>query len=146
MTEYTRIFLADDDEDDCVLFQEALEELDRNTELIVSKDGEQLMKNFDEKVPPPPHVLFLDLNMPRKNGFECLKEMKRNEKLKDIPVVVFSTSGDKSSMETTFHDGAHYYIRKPGSFELLKKIIEKVLAQNWNEYSPRQFDTFMLNP
>lgn len=144
MIEPTLIFLADDDDDDCMLFQEVLDDLDRNTELIISQDGEQLMKTFEEKVPPIPHVLFLDLNMPRKNGFECLKEIKLDKKLINIPIVVLSTAGDSDYIERAFNDGAHYYIRKPGCFEHLKKLIEKVLAQNWTEYS-RKFESFLLH-
>src|SRR6188768_4068261 len=104
-----RIYLADDDDDDCMLFQDALNEMNFKIELTVSKDGEELMKTFEESVPPPPHVLFLDLNMPRKSGFECLREMKQNVKLKDIPVVIFSTSGDQGNIQRTFHEGANYY-------------------------------------
>ncbi len=142
--EYMRIFLADDDEDDCMLFQEALNDIGRKVELTVSRDGEELMHTFDEKVPPPPNVLFLDLNMPRKSGFECLKEMRQSEKLKNIPVVVFSTSADKDHIKKTFHDGANHYARKPGNFVDLKKLIEHVLAINWTEVSPPQFENFLL--
>lgn len=144
--ESIRIYLADDDEDDCMLFQEALEEVNEKIDLTVSRDGEELMKTFDKKVPPPPQVLFLDLNMPRKSGFECLKEMKQNEKLKDIPVVVFSTSADLEYIEKTFQGGANYYARKPGTFVLLKKLIEKVISIDWANESPPQFDKFLLHP
>jgi CheY-like chemotaxis protein len=142
--DFIRVFLADDDEDDCMLFQEALNDMDRKVELTVSRDGEELMNTFDEKVPPPPNVLFLDLNMPRKSGFECLKEMRKSDKLKDIPVVVFSTSADNDHIKKTFHDGANYYARKPGNFVELKKLIEQVLAINWADGSSRQFENFLL--
>ncbi len=141
-----RVYLADDDEDDCMLFQEALGEVNSKIDLTVSRDGEELMKTFEEKVPPPPQVLFLDLNMPRKSGLECLKEMKQNEKLKNIPVVVFSTSADAEYIEKTFHGGANYYARKPGTFILLKKLIERVMSIDWaNESSPK-FEKFLLHP
>jgi CheY-like chemotaxis protein len=139
-----RIFLADDDEDDRILFQDALQDIDRNIELIVSRDGVELMNTLQEKVPPPPHVLFLDLNMPRKNGLECLQEMKRNGEYRSIPVVVFSTSGDEEHIKKTFEAGANHYARKPGSFTVLKVLIEQVLAINWLEDSPKQFDNFLL--
>src|SRR5690349_18876286 len=141
--EFRRIYLADDDDDDCMLFQDALTEINYAFELTVSKDGEELMKTFEDNVPPPPHVLFLDLNMPRKSGFECLKEMKQNVKLKNIPVVIFSTSGDQEYIERTFHEGANYYVRKPGRFETLKHLIEKVLSINWADTAVnRQLEKF----
>jgi CheY-like chemotaxis protein len=139
----TRIFLADDDEDDCILFQDALNEIGRKTELVISKDGVELMNTLNEMVPPPPQVLFLDLNMPRKSGFECLKEMKEGEKFKDIPVVVFSTSRDKSYIDKTFQDGANFYALKPSSFAALKQLIEQVLNINFND-SPRALDTYLI--
>lgn len=146
LVESILIYLADDDEDDCVLFQEALKDLKRKTELVVSKDGVLLMKNLFANVPPSPTVLFLDINMPRKNGFECLKEIKQNEKLKNIPVVIFSTAVDKTYLEKAFQGGADFYVQKPSSFLLLRKVIEKVLTQNWAKYSSRNPENFLLSP
>ena len=78
MTDQSRtLFLAEDDEDDCLIFLSALQELNCQLEVVVSRDGEQLMMNLDKRVPPTPYVLFLDLNMPLKNGFDCLREMKK---------------------------------------------------------------------
>jgi CheY-like chemotaxis protein len=146
-TEPIRVYLADDDEDDCSLFQEALTEVNDKIDLVISRDGEELMETLDEKVPPPPLVLFLDLNMPRKSGLECLKEMKQNDKFKNIPVVIFSTSADADYVEKTFGHGANYYARKPGTFIILKKLIEKVMSIDWaNEQRPQLFDKFFLHP
>lgn len=85
------ILLADDDTDDCTFFKEALKEFPLPTHLIAVHDGEQLMKLLTNQTNELPHVLFLNLNMPRKNGFECLREIKFNKKLKQLPVIVFST-------------------------------------------------------
>ena len=92
------LWLADDDADDCVFFKEALEELPVNSTLKTVNDGEQLMICSIQKEPFP-DILFLDLNMPRKKGFECLAEIKRNEKLKSLPVIVYSTSFDPRNCE-----------------------------------------------
>ena len=86
-------------------------------------DGIQLMDYLGKKNAPLPHLLFLDLNMPRKSGMECLTEIKKNEKLKDLPVVIFSTSSNDAIMRTLFQSGAHIYIRKPGDFKQLKEVI-----------------------
>lgn len=80
------IILADDDIDDCLFFTEALEELKINIQLKIVHDGEELMRQLALKNNKY-DVLFLDLNMPRKNGFECLQEIKSNEKLISLPVI-----------------------------------------------------------
>ncbi len=86
------ILLADDDTDDCNFFKAALKSLPIPTDLTVVNDGEELMTYLSEKTEHLPNALFLDINMPRKNGFECLAEIKNNKKLKDLPVIMFSTS------------------------------------------------------
>jgi len=121
------IILADDDTDDCELFQDALKELSIQTQLTISENGVVLMKTLDDTVPPPPDIIFLDLNMPLKNGYECLTEIRYTPKLKDIMVVIFSTTDNQTAIEKTYSLGANYYVRKPNSFELLKKAIEKIL-------------------
>ena len=128
----TCIFLADDDADDCALFKDALNELSIQTQLTITNDGDQLLTALDEKVPPLPHVIFLDLNMPRKSGFVCLEEIRRTPKLKNIPVVIFSTSANPTAIDTTYSLGANYFICKPRSFELLKKAIEIILSFDYN--------------
>ena len=70
-----------------------------------------------------PDVLFLDLNMPRKNGFATLGEIKRNTDLQNLPVVIFSTASDPETVKNVFRNAAHYYICKPPNFLQLKKVI-----------------------
>jgi CheY-like chemotaxis protein len=133
-TMYTKnIFIADDDNDDLILFEDALREICKDSLLTTAKDGQQLMKILDETVPPPPDVIFLDLNMPRKNGFECLDEIKLSEKLKNIPIVIFSTSDQPEAINKVYEQGASYFLTKPSSFPLLKQAIQKVLSINWQE-------------
>ena len=74
-----------------------------------------------------PHLLFLDLNMPLKNGLECLKEIKSDEKLKDIFISIYSTSGNEKDIEETFLNGANVYLTKPDDFNMLKKVLEKAV-------------------
>jgi CheY-like chemotaxis protein len=133
--EKIQILLADDDKDDCFLFREALSELPLETNLETVHDGEQLMTYLNEHVEELPHVLFLDLNMPRKNGFECLSEIKFNDKLKHLPVIMFSTSYprdmhyEQDIMKLLYKIGAQDYIRKPENFNLLKQVIESSLSK-----------------
>jgi CheY-like chemotaxis protein len=121
------ILLADDDIDDCHFFKEALETLPQTTTLTTVHDGDELMKYLFENTERLPHVLFLDINMPRKNGFECLSEIKTNEVLKDLPVVMYSTSGSKDKINILFNTGADVYIRKPGNFAELVQVIHHAL-------------------
>jgi len=121
------IMLADDDMDDCGFFKKALAALPLSTHLSVVNDGEQLMQLLTTETNELPDVLFLDLNMPRKNGMECLAEIKQNAKLKDLSVVIFSTSNDDAVMRKLFKDGAHIYIHKPGDFKQLKEVINNAI-------------------
>jgi DNA-binding response OmpR family regulator len=75
-----------------------------------------------------PDVLFLDLNMPRKNGFASLGEIKRNTGLQELPVIIFSTSSELETVKKVFRDAAHYYICKPVDFSQLKKVIYEALT------------------
>ena len=122
------ILLADDDIDDCIFFKEALEGLLIPTHLIAVHDGEQLMQLLADETNELPHVLFLDLNMPRKNGFECLSEIKVSKKLKQLPVIIISTSFEQKVVNLLYKNGAQYYIRKLAEFSQLKKVIQQAIA------------------
>lgn len=121
------ILLADDDESDRFLFIEAFEELNLKTQVYTVNDGVQLLEYLSQKEGPLPNILFLDLNMPRKNGLECLREIKSNEQLKGISVVIYSTSASEKDLEETFLYGAHVYIKKPNNFIALKQVLNKAL-------------------
>ena len=128
------ILLADDDMDDCFFFEKALEELQLSAHLTIVRDGQQLMNYLSENSKNLPDVLFLDLNMPCKNGFECLCEIKEHESLKVIPVVMFSTSYpqdqiyEANMINTLLKIGAYHFIRKPGDFAQLKQVIHQTLT------------------
>jgi CheY-like chemotaxis protein len=121
------ILLADDDPDDCNFFKEALEALPLSARFTAVQDGEQLMQLLSNETYELPHVLFLDINMPRKNGFECLSEIKQNNRLREIPVVMFSTSNSREKINMLFKTGAHVYIHKPSDFKQLKEVIHHAL-------------------
>jgi CheY-like chemotaxis protein len=127
ITENINILLADDDNTDCLLFKDALEELPVTATLTIVHNGEELIEEITKEGSSFPDVLFLDLNMPRKNGFVSLGEIKRNTELQDLPVVIFSTASDEATVKNVFRDAAHYYICKPPDFLQLKKVIYEAL-------------------
>lgn len=122
-----QIVLADDDTDDAFLFNEAIEELTFTVELTIVTDGEQLMHRLQNEKIPLPHIIFLDINMPRKNGLECLSEIRVDKRLQDLPVIMFSTSFDEELVNQLYINGADYYIQKPSGFDALKNVIHLAL-------------------
>jgi CheY-like chemotaxis protein len=141
------LLLADDDIDDCTFFEEALEELPISATLLTVNDGVLLMNFLSEKSDDLPDALFLDLNMPRKSGLECLSEIKQIDKIKDIPVVICSTSLNMDVVDLLYQKGAHYYIRKPGEYDKLKKVIlEAITLTSKNKLTQPARDKFILHP
>lgn len=122
------ILLADDDRDDRFFFDIALKDIPLNTNLKTVNDGQQLMDHFNKYPDDLPDLLFLDLNMPRLNGFECLVQIKSRQQLKEIPVIIYSTSQPGSSADTLYNNGAHYYLYKRDLNEL-KEILLLVLTK-----------------
>jgi CheY-like chemotaxis protein len=133
--DFTLITLADDDEDDRLLFTDAFDELKINTVVNTFNNGQLLMDFLNHPDSVLPHIIFLDLNMPIKNGIECLKEIKQNEKLKNIAVAIYSTSSSDEDVENTFVLGANVYIKKPSDFGTLKKMLNDVVTVNWQYYT-----------
>lgn len=133
--DYINIILADDDEDDRMFFTDAFEELKITTKVKTFNDGVYLMDYLNNQVSAFPNVLFLDLNMPRKSGMECLKEIKANPKFKDVAIAIYSTSASEEDIENTFVMGANIYIKKPSDFKTLKKILSEVVTINWQYYT-----------
>jgi hypothetical protein len=140
------VLLADDDEDDRLFFSDAFKELKMNTIVNVVKDGQELIDHLLQADAILPHVLFLDLNMPIKTGLECLKEIKNIERLKNIAVAIYSTSGSEKDIEESFVRGANVYIKKPDSFSSLKKVLSEVITLNWQyQTSGLNRDNFLLS-
>ncbi|MBK7888442.1 MAG: response regulator [Bacteroidetes bacterium] len=131
-----RILLADDDEADRLLFKEAISELKIKTVVHSVNDGVDLMEALAVENQPLPQLLFLDLNMPRKDGMECLKEIRANDKYNDISIAIFSTSGADDDMEETFLNGANVYIHKPNDFGSLKKLLERAVQVTYIYQEP----------
>lgn len=103
------------------------------------------MEYLNEENAILPHLIFLDLNMPRKNGLECLKEIRRNENFKDISIAIYSTSTSEKDIEETFRSGANVYIIKPNNFTILKQLLCKaVTAYYLNREASFNIENFLL--
>lgn len=130
------ILLADDDEDDRMIFSEIVAQLDTPIQLRTVSDGQQLIHLLSDKTAALPDVIFLDLNMPNKNGKECLREIKTNPALKHLPVIIYSTSGAEKDIRDTYRQGASLYIQKPSDIKGLRKTLSEVLSMDWRNRHP----------
>ena len=131
------ILMADDDPDDFYLTRDAFEETGMLCSLRLVSDGEELMDyllrrgKFSNGADAPwPSLILLDLNMPRKDGREVLSEIKMNPDLRDIPVLIYTTSGEYEDVRNAYHLGANSYITKPTSFESLVEVMD-TLGKYW---------------
>jgi CheY-like chemotaxis protein len=139
------ILLADDDADDRFFFKKALDELPDKYRFAEVHDGERLMTYLENNADNLPDVLFLDLNMPRKNGIECLVEIKENKAFKKLIMVICSTSLRDDVADSLYATGAHYYLHKCDYTELSKSI-GHVLALLTESTAQPPRKGFIVNP
>jgi len=138
----TTIFYADDDTDDLDFFREIANEMDQPVTLF--EHGDQLLQRLHNP-PPFASIIFLDLNMPVKSGFEVLKQINETPSLHHIPVIILTTSGNPNDISKCQELGAKLYIRKPTSVTALKKAIHYVLQTNWITFTPTDY-SFLYKP
>lgn len=140
------ILLADDDESDRLVFKEAFRELELKSVVHTVDSGTQLMEYLTSGNAALPDFVFVDVNMPRKNGLTCLKEIRSDEKFKAIPIVIYSTSATRNDVEETFRHGANAYIKKPSDFGTLKQLLAKAVsdARGYRE-KPLRLEEFLLS-
>ena len=132
LTKHTTIFYADDDADDLEFFIDAAEGLAEKTSVFAL--GDKMLKVMEN--PPKPSIIFLDLNMPFKSGFDVLKEIKASPTYGEIPVVMLTTSINVGDVSKCRRLGARLYIRKPASLDDLKKAITFALGIDWATFNP----------
>ena len=133
------VYIVDDDPDDRQIILDAFLENNTQMDYVFIENGDELMTTLGDCADTDfPSLILLDLNMPGKNGYEVLKEIKQSATLRKLPVVVFSTSDDPSAVAKTRNLGASLYITKPPSFSKLKKTIQYLVSIDWNKFSPSE--------
>jgi CheY-like chemotaxis protein len=131
------VVLADDDRDHATIFKKVLETVDPSKHLTIVKDGQELIRLLSSYVP---ELLFLDLNMPCKNGLECLQDIRRNLQLNDLPVVVYSSSTHMTDIQKSYLHKADLYMVKPFNSFHLKNALESILKMEWrNNFSEKYY-------
>jgi CheY-like chemotaxis protein len=138
------LILADDDADDRYFFREALAAFDPEARLIECEDGDQLMRILESiDSPPPPHIIFLDINMPRMNGMDCLREIRMNKNFAETPVVMVTTSAASRDVDDCFSNGANMYVQKAYSLkegiDSLKRIFQCYYDQSLHNKAKDSF-------
>ena len=128
------IILADDDPDDCFILTQVLKEVIPKSDLTCLADCESLIKyletlNPDQNRCKTPDLIFLDLNMPRMTGQDCLRKIRLHEICKNVPVIIYSTAGKDHIVEECYRIGANSFIVKPTEIEKLKDYIRAIVAR-----------------
>jgi CheY-like chemotaxis protein len=123
----TVIFLADDDEDDRAFFCEAVEELGKSVVCYAVKNGALIFNLLNEK-DALPDIIFLDINMPVMDGWECLQKLRSDHHYAAIPVAMYSTTSHEMHVEKALSLGAFCLLTKPDNFNQIKEILKQVVV------------------
>jgi DNA-binding NtrC family response regulator len=127
----THVFIADDDPDDLEVFKYALKEINEDLVCNTAINGEDALEKLFSLRADVPDMIFLDLNMPKMGGKECLVEIKRNHLLIEIPVIIYSTSTDPRDIMEAMQLGASFFLEKPNRFDELYFALMKILFHDW---------------
>jgi CheY-like chemotaxis protein len=120
-----KFLLADDDQDDAELFIEALRNIDPSMVLYPAQNGKEALKTLQAQKADP-DIIFLDVNMPEMDGWDCLANLKKDSHLKHIPVVMYSTSPTSLNGKRAIQEGAVCFLEKPPSYLLLKSFLSEL--------------------
>ena len=124
------VLLADDDADDRLVFSDVIREIHPKVHLETVPGGVQLLKLLEHFAPD---LLFLDLEMPFKNGLECLSEIRNNQRLATLPVVVFSSTTRPANIQTAYEMGANLFLIKESTFNQYSAALTTILSLEWKE-------------
>ncbi len=130
LTQYSYLFIIDDDIEDQEIFIEAVKEVSKDIQCSSSSSGEDALHSL-QRSDKLPDLIFLDLNMPKLNGKQVLKEIKKVPALKDIPVIMYSTSFAPRDIEEVRQLGAAHHLLKPSRFNDLCSALDSILQKQW---------------
>lgn len=133
MTEFT-VFYTDDDEDDLSYFKEALDGMGVKVRLFQLPE---LLLHTIENPPPTPSLLFVDLNMPVKNGFDVMAAVRARRELDKVPIVVYTTSQSDEDIKRSYALGANLFMTKQSSWDKMIKSIKYALEKDWGDFSQK---------
>ncbi|GAA4141882.1 hypothetical protein GCM10022250_43880 [Flavobacterium chungbukense] len=118
-----------------MLFLDAVEDLNLPAAVKAACDGQELLNTLEKTADRLPDIIFLDINMPIKNGFDCLAEIRnRKDALKEVKIIMLSTSKNADNIELCYTLGADFYAVKPSSFQGLKDLLQKVFEMDWSSF------------
>lgn len=134
------LFLADDDMDDAFVFQDILAGIDPSIHTTLAANGQEALDKLTEPGAALPDIIFLDLNMPRMGGKECMAALKKDRFLKHVPVIIYTTSSYSKDIEETLNSGAICFITKPSSLRELKEILSAICSNIHNNLEATLLD------
>ncbi|MCW3075357.1 MAG: hypothetical protein JWP69_2426 [Flaviaesturariibacter sp.] len=124
-----KIVFVDDDPDDCFIFRKALADVSSTVQLHFVSDCDVLIQTLDAI---EPDLVFMDINMPKKSGFECISEIRGLSRYEALPVVMYSCAEQNVQIQKAYGFGAHLYLQKPSSYGALVSSIRTILAMDWD--------------
>ena len=132
-----QLLIVDDDEDDRTLFIEAVKEVDPDIECKTANNGQLALDMLRDHETTLPDLIFLDIRMPLLSGKKCLSQLKSDEVLKHIPVVIYTTSRDEAESEELKEMGAFHFISKPSNINEIYYLVSVVLEEQMNARNRR---------
>jgi len=137
------VLFVDDDSDESYLFNEALEHSGLNIRLSKANDGNHLLSYLHSE--PTPDMVFMDINMPYKDGLEALSEIRSNSKFANLPLVIYSTSKNEESIEACYQKGADLFVVKPQNFDGMVSVVKRVCTVDWKNYKKPSREEFVIS-
>lgn len=135
MKTLNRIFLIDNDQDDGYIFEAALNDVPRRHELLYYRDSEQAITRLSDKAFDPPDMLFIDWNMPKMDGNQCLQMIRKMPGYDKVPIIIYSTSSHPQLQAQAQKHGASYFLAKPSSIQELTEKLGVLLDRDWQSIS-----------
>lgn len=127
----SKILLVEDDHDDQRFFLDALLDINSEAECQIANNGDEALQTLDSF--PLPDIMFLDLNMPIMNGFDCLVELRKKENLADLKVVIFTTTSDLATIKQTHALGADLFFKKPNDIQTMRFKLQRLLQMDFSK-------------